>query len=78
MKAIDNYMTPSEAAFYWKIPDSTLRNKLQEGISKKADQEREVMIQQGLIKCFIKPNGKRKEWIITSEAMITWFGERKN
>ena len=50
MKAIDNYMTPSEAAFYWKIPDSTLRNKLQEGISKKADQEREVMIQQGLIK----------------------------
>ncbi|MBJ8030706.1 MULTISPECIES: helix-turn-helix domain-containing protein [Bacillus cereus group] len=77
MKVIDNYMTPSEAAFYWGISDSTLRNKLQEGFSQKADKEREMMIQQGLIKCFIKPNGKRKEWIITTEAMIKWFGEQQ-
>ncbi|MBJ8108013.1 DNA-binding protein, partial [Bacillus cereus group sp. N8] len=27
MKEIDKYMTPSEAAFYWRIPRETIKNK---------------------------------------------------
>lgn len=33
------------------------------------------MIEEGLIKFFLAPNGTRKEWIISRDAMFVWFGE---
>ncbi|MGX5576038.1 hypothetical protein ACWKTS_32990 [Bacillus toyonensis] len=33
------------------------------------------MIEEGIIKFFLAPNGTRKEWIISRDAMFVWFGE---
>lgn len=35
------------------------------------------MIDEGLVKFFLPPNGTRKEWIISRKAMFKWFGEPK-
>ena len=72
---IDNYMTPNEASFRWGINQETVKNKLKPSLNKK---EMEQMEKDGLIKGFVRPGGKRKEWIISKQAMYQWFGEPKN
>lgn len=72
---IDNYMTPSEAAFRWGIPYETLKSKLRSDIV--GEENLNEWIQKGIIKYFKKPNGVRKEWIISRQAMLMWFGEPK-
>ena len=71
---IDNYMTPSEAAYRWGLNQETVKSKLKPSINKK---EIKQMEEKGLIKSFIKPNGKRREWIISKDAMYYWFGSPK-
>lgn len=73
MSDINNYMTPSEAAHRWNVPQETVKNYLKPSKNKNIDQ----MIKDGLIKYFQKPDGTRKEWIISKEAMEIWFGECK-
>ncbi|MDC3414255.1 DNA-binding protein [Terrihalobacillus insolitus] len=70
---IDKYMTPSEAAFRWGLKQETVKSKLKPSINKHIDD----MINDGLIKYFKKPNGQRKEWIISEDAMEIWFGDKK-
>ncbi|PFN11620.1 hypothetical protein [Bacillus cereus] len=72
MKEIDKYMTPSEAASRWDIPETTLKNKLQSTSTTAVDRLNE-MIKQGYVKFYIKPGGQRKEWIISEDAMKIWF-----
>jgi hypothetical protein len=38
----------------------------------------ERMLQEGLVKYFLHPEGKRREWIISQQAMYEWFGEPKD
>lgn len=71
---IDNYMTPNEASYRWGINQETVKSKLKPSINKK---EIERMEKDGLIKSFVRPNGKRKEWILSKDAMYQWFGEPK-
>lgn len=71
---INDYMTPAEAAYRWGIPQETVKSKLKPSINKKLDD----MIDRGLIKYFQHPEGKRREWIISADAMREWFGEKKN
>ncbi|PEA83796.1 helix-turn-helix domain-containing protein [Bacillus pseudomycoides] len=71
MKEINKYMSPSEAAYLWGIPETTLKNYLQG--KTKGHLSLEQMIEMGYLKYFIKPGGKRKEWTIHEEAMNTWF-----
>lgn len=70
-KEIDKYMTPAEAAYRWGISQETLKNKLKPSIV--GQDVINQMIDDGLIKCFQKPGGKRKEWIISVAAMEKWF-----
>ncbi|GJM84114.1 hypothetical protein HMSSN139_66100 [Paenibacillus sp. HMSSN-139] len=72
--SINYYMTPAEAAYQWGIPQETVKSKLKPSINKKLDD----MIDRGLIKYFQHPEGKRREWIISADAMKEWFGEKKN
>lgn len=79
MLEIKKYMTPSEAAFKWGIPRDTLKNKYSPSMmNSEKEKELEQMINEGLIKYFLHPEGKRKEWIISRDAMLKWFGEPKN
>lgn len=71
---IENYMSPNEAAYRWGINQETVKNKLKPSLNKK---EIDEMEKKGLIKSFVRPGGKRREWIITSDAMKHWFGERE-
>lgn len=73
MKEIDNYMTPSEAAYRWGINQETMKNKLKPSVNKNINE----MVEQGLIKYFQHPAGQRREWIISVQAMEKWFGEKK-
>lgn len=74
MKEIDKYMTPAEAAHRWGEKQETVKNKLKPSIA--GEENLKEMIDQGLIKFFQKPGGKRKEWIISEKAMETWFGKK--
>src|SRR5690625_3972403 len=67
---IDNYMTPNEAAYRWGLNQETVKSKLKPSINK---EEIEQMEKEGLIKSFVRPDGKRKEWIISVKAMEKWF-----
>lgn len=71
---IDNYMTPNEASFRWGINQETVKNKLKPSLNK---DEIAQMEKDGLIKSFVRPEGKRREWIISKKAMYQWFGEPK-
>lgn len=70
---IDKYMTPSESAYRWGVNQETVKNKLKPSINKNIDE----FIEQGLIKFFQHPDGQRKEWIISEQAMEKWFGKNK-
>lgn len=73
MKEIDRYMTPSEAAFRWGIPQETVKNKLKPSLNR---EQIDDMIERGLIKYFQHPDGQRREWIITDKAMEEWFPKK--
>ena len=75
MTNIDNYMTTNEASYRWGINQETVKNKLKPSLNKK---EIEQMEKNGLIKSFVRPEGKRREWIISKQAMYQWFGEPKS
>ncbi|MGN7197785.1 helix-turn-helix domain-containing protein [Bacillus mycoides] len=75
MKEIEKYMSPSEAAYRWGIPETTLKNYLQG--KTKGNLSLEQLIEMGYLKYFIKPGGKRKEWIIHEEVMNTWFPKKQ-
>lgn len=72
MKSIDNYMTVSEAAYRYGKSIETVKNKLKPSIKGNAGVV-DKMLKEGLIKYFQKPNGQRKEWIISAKAMEIWF-----
>lgn len=74
MKEIDKYMTPAEAAYRWGLNQETVKNKLKPSLNK---EEIEQMEKEGIIKSFVRPDRKRREWIISVEAMKKWFGEKK-
>jgi hypothetical protein len=74
MEKIDDYMTPSEAAHRWGLPQETVKSRLKPALYKKQIDE---MLEEGLIKSFQKPDGQRKEWIISVKAMEKWFGKSK-
>ena len=76
MKEIDKYMTVSEASERWGIPENTVRAKLKNR-EKSYVKTAKHMIESGMIKYYIKPGGARKEWIISENAMRTWFGDKK-
>lgn len=75
MKEIDKYMTVAEAAHRWGVPQDTVKNRLKPSVVKQDVINQ--MIEQGLIKFFQKPDGQRKEWIITTQAMELWFGKKQ-
>ena len=78
MREIEKYMTPLEASYLWGVPRETLKNKYSPStLSKKRQEELNNMIEQGLVKFFKHPDRKRKEWIISKQAMIRWFGNPK-
>ena len=70
---IDKYMTPSEAAYRWGVNQETVKNKLKPSLNK---DEIEDFTKRGLIKSFMRPDGKRREWIVTTDAMEIWFGKK--
>lgn len=72
MKEIDKYMTINEAAERFNIPVETIKNRLKPSI-KNFNSQLEQMIEEGLVKYYLKEDGKRKEWIISVDAMNIWF-----
>lgn len=78
MREIEKYMTPLEASYLWGVPRETLKNKYSPStLSKKRQEELNNMIEQGLVKFFKHPDRERKEWIISKQAMVRWFGNPK-
>ena len=67
-------MTIAEAAEMWDISQETVKNKLKMSLNK---DEIEEMLRKGLVKYYQKPDGKRKEWIISKQAMNEWFKKEK-
>lgn len=72
MKEIDKYMTVNEAAERFNISVETIKNRLKPSI-KSFNSQLEQMIEEGLVKYYLKEDGKRKEWIISTDAMDIWF-----
>lgn len=70
---INKYMTPNEAAYRWGINQETVKSKLKPSINQDEIKE---FTKRGLIKSFVRPDGKRREWIISTKAMETWFGKK--
>lgn len=64
-------MSPTEAAYRWGISTNTIKERLKFERRPKALQEE---LDQGLLKCYIKPGGKRGEWILTTTIMEKWYG----
>ncbi|PAE20483.1 hypothetical protein CHH80_10745 [Bacillus sp. 7504-2] len=71
-KEIDKYMTVAEAAERYNVPIDTIQNYLKPSVPA-AWAKTEKMIEKGLLKYHQKPNGKRREWIISDKAMEIWF-----
>ena len=70
-REIDNYMTIAEAAHRWSKSEDAIKMRLRQ--SNDIDQ----MVEDGLLKSFLKPGGVRKSWIISVDAMEKWYGENK-
>ncbi|MBU4642282.1 DNA-binding protein [Bacillus toyonensis] len=78
MKEIEKYMTPMEASFTWGIPRETLKAKYSpSSMNQQQAEDLQRMLDEGLIKYFLQSEGKRKEWIISRQAMYEWFGAPK-
>lgn len=75
-KQLDKYMTVNEAAERFNIPVETIKNRLKPSI-KSFNAQLEQLIEEGLVKYYLKEDGKRKEWIITEDAMKIWFFSEK-
>ena len=78
-KQLDKYMTVNEAAERFNIPVETIKNRLKPSI-KSFNSQLEQMIEEGLVKYYLKEDGKRKGWIISEDAMKIWFfhkGDKK-
>lgn len=69
---INDYMSPSEAAYRWGVSENTLKERLKPS---RRGKDFDSLIEKGLIKYFIKPGGKRAEWIITREFMEKFHGK---
>lgn len=65
-------MTPNEASYRWSINHESFKNKLKPSVNKK---EIEQMEKDGLIKSFVRPDGRRRDWIISTKAMEKWYGK---
>lgn len=76
VKQLDKYMTVNEAAEKFNIPVETIKNRLKPSI-KSFNSQIEQMTEEGLIKSYLKKDGKRKEWIISEDAMKIWFFSEK-
>lgn len=72
--SIKDYMTPNEASYRWGVEREALKERLRPSRNEKQIQE---FKDKGLIKSFRRPDGKRNEWIISSEAMEMWYGKEK-
>ena len=73
MLLINNFMTIQEAADRWEISVHTLKNKLNS--SKVGEIKLSEWEKSGLIKSYVKPGGKNKLWIITTEFMEMHYGK---
>ena len=67
---IDDYMTVKEAAYRWNVDPRTLREKL--NIKRRPALQKDL--DGGLVKYWKAPDAKQGEWIISSDAMISWYG----
>lgn len=76
MKEIDKYMTVNEAAERFNIPVDTIKSRLKPSI-KSFNKQTEQMLEDGLIKYYMKSGGQRKEWIISEDAMEIWFSQKR-
>lgn len=74
MSPLASAFTIAEAAHKWGVSESTIKSRLR--VNRHAEQV-ESLKEQGLIKAFIKPNGKRKDWIISEQAMEIWFEKQR-
>ena len=74
MNEIQNYMTVKEAAYRWDIEVRRLREKL--NINRRPALQADL--DNGLVKYFKVPDAKNGDWIITAEAMTSWYGPEKN
>lgn len=70
---INNYMTVKEAAYRWGIEPRTLREKL--NIQRRPSLQKDL--DEGIVKYFKVPGAKQGDWIISTDAMLTWYGEEK-
>ncbi|WP_254798890.1 hypothetical protein [Bacillus cereus] len=75
-KQLDKYMTVNEAAERFNIPVETIKNRLKPSI-KSFNSQLEQMIEEGFVKYYLKEDGKRKEWIISEEAITVWFPRKE-
>lgn len=73
MKEIDKYMTVNEASERYGISADSIKNHLKPSIPS-LWKKTEKMIDDGLLKYYQK--GRRKEWIISVDAMEKWFGKK--
>ncbi|OKA18084.1 hypothetical protein BJR05_27305 [Bacillus cereus] len=69
-------MTVNEAAERFNIPVETIKNRLKPSI-KSFNSQLEQMIEEGFVKYYLKEDGKRKEWIISEEAITVWFPRKE-
>lgn len=68
---INDYMSPSEAAYRWGIPIVALQEKM------KPARQGDKLIQwqkEGLLKYYVEPGKSRGVWILTREIMEMWYG----
>lgn len=70
-KTIDDFFSPSEAAFRWGISMNTLQEKLK---PTRRSKQMERWMEEGFIKYFVEPGKKRGAWILSRDIMELWYG----
>lgn len=71
MKAIENYMTISEAADRYGISETTLKERLS-GRTQRGQNLITALTNEGLIRHYKKVGAQRGNWIVTKKAMERW------
>jgi hypothetical protein len=66
---INKYMSPTEASDRWGKSLKTLAYHLQN------EETMDAYISKGWAKYYLKPGGKRKEWIVSTMMMEDLYGE---